>query len=189
MLPKIKQWKNWSLPSKYTTIGLVVSLISLAFTIYALVQCGKHKEEILNIQSTISSRVAEIYASEEIDNAFHPNVNFNKQGNVISELKKVNNYHRKLSKIFNLGEVRRLLNVYGTEKQKQEFGGLINEVHHSTLDVTNFLQKLSKTRGPESQKQLSLWGKQYIELLNVASRKRAKLRGYVSELTPSEFGY
>lgn len=36
MLPSIKQWKNWSLPSKYTAIGLVIGVISLALGVTQL---------------------------------------------------------------------------------------------------------------------------------------------------------
>lgn len=34
MLPTIKQWKNWSLPSKYTAIGLCLTIASLVVALY-----------------------------------------------------------------------------------------------------------------------------------------------------------
>ena len=35
-MPKLKQWKNWSLPSKLTFIGTYLTIISLVITVYIL---------------------------------------------------------------------------------------------------------------------------------------------------------
>ena len=38
MLPTRKQWKKWSLPSKYTALGLLIAVVCLGFAIYSSVQ-------------------------------------------------------------------------------------------------------------------------------------------------------
>jgi len=56
MIPKRKQWKNWSLPSKYAAVGLCISLIALIITIiFQVIFPPATKHQVKEVDEKVSS--------------------------------------------------------------------------------------------------------------------------------------
>ncbi len=50
MIPNKAQWKNWSLPSKYTALGLLVGILSLGATVYFSSPSVSNADEYISLQ-------------------------------------------------------------------------------------------------------------------------------------------
>lgn len=64
--PNKKQWNSWSLPSRYTTIGVLLGIVGI---IVALVLHCRSTEQSKNIQSQLDSLFLERH-SEELKNKY-----------------------------------------------------------------------------------------------------------------------
>lgn len=191
LLPSPAQWRSWSLPSKQTAAGLLVSVASLALGIYALSPSAEAERDATRktIENVIAVRAAEVRAIAEIDNNFHPSADFASQGKVLAELERFNEYGRKTSETLNLSDVHRLFKQYGTKQQQAVLSSRIKRVHDTSLNASNLLASLANSRGPASQEDLDRLAGQYLSLLNEVKVAQSSLHGFVIGLTGKYFGY
>jgi hypothetical protein len=191
LLPSLSQWRTWSLPSKHTTVGLFMGIVSLALTIYAFLPNKSSEKEAArkSIESVVAIRAAEVKAIAEINRNFRPSPNFTSQKGVIAESDKFNDHFQKLNDIFNLPEVHRLFIQYGNKQQRAELSSRINRVHDTALAASNFLVALANSSGPQTQQELNQLTTKYLSLLNDITAAQSSLHGFVVGLTAKYFGY
>lgn len=191
LLPSLRQWRSWSLPSKQGTAGLVVGVVSLVLTIYTFLPNKNSEKEAArkSIESVVGMRATEVKAIAEINRNFRPSPDFRSQEGVRAELEKFNDHFQKVNDTFNLAEVHRLFTQYGDKRQRTELSSRINRVHDTALTASNFLVSLVNSRGPQSQQELNQLTKKYLDLLNDITIAQSSLHGFVVGLTAKYFGY
>lgn len=57
MLPKAKQWQNWSLPSKYSAIGVALAILGILFSIFQYLSSGDEEEILKKINEEVDRAI------------------------------------------------------------------------------------------------------------------------------------
>ncbi len=70
MIPKKKQWQQWSLPSKYTAIGLLVAVFGIVFSLFQIMGNQSNDELIAEVKAEIKNTYKDIQATEDSEKEY-----------------------------------------------------------------------------------------------------------------------
>ena len=57
MFPKPKQWKKWTLPSKYSDIGVILAIIGILFSFFQYWSSNDEEAILTNIKSEVEKAI------------------------------------------------------------------------------------------------------------------------------------
>lgn len=189
LIPSWSQWKGWSLPSKLTAIGTLLGLIGILLSLTPLPNYifESRRQAIADIKITLKKVAEEIRVKQTFENSFQINPDFRSQKSAIDTLEVINKYLE--NSIFDVASVDRIIKEYGSDKLKNKFSTKLNQAHYDAKELSLFLVGIINSKDPFNKDELNNTYNKFTVLMSKVASSQAALRGFVTTLTPKDFGY
>ncbi|EKO3660459.1 hypothetical protein M3906_003371 [Vibrio metschnikovii] len=192
MIPSKKQWKNWTLPSKYSVLGFPVSIMSL---VVGVIGCALALIPLLMVNNSSEQHfITQLHtAQQELRDTvltrqkYHFSPDFYSQEGAISTLEVLNDYVSEMSRVVDSGTIHRLVKEHGSAELKSEHNKKINVLHNRAKELSYFLVEVINSDGPKDDGELKLLNANYVEKLNLMLEAESEYQSFIGNLLPSNF--
>ena len=185
MLPSRKQWKNWTLPSKYSALGLLAGIIGLILTLSPFGESNNAREQKFIEQLNTAQQELRNTVVARTKYSFNPD--FYSQEGVISTLDELNNYVSEMSRIVDSAMIHRIIEEHGNDTLSKLHKEKINTLHHRSKELSFFLVKVINSEGSKDETEVKVLRAKYLKKLNLMLKAESDYQSFIGNLVPSDF--
>ena len=185
LLPSKMQWKRWSLPSRLTAIGTYVGIAGFLITFISLMMPKSGDENY--VRDTLAAIQKDVVKSTLFFQNNDLSPDFTSQEAALNNLERLNEFGSGVTASFDYARLSNLLKEYGNDQSNEKFTFYINDVHQSSLKLSQLVVDVLNSKGPQTQEELNHLTSRYVELLNRMSASYHEYHSFIINLRSEDF--